>query len=616
MRHPFLDIDLDRIEENCRVVTDLCRAQGIEVAGVTKVVCGLPKAARALLRGGVAQLADSRLENIARIRADGIRSEIMMLRIPRLSDAQTVVELADISLNSELAVVKALSEAAEPVGRRHRVVLMVDTGDLREGVLPRDALPAAERIAALPGVELHGVGTNLACFGGIQPTRENMQLLVEIAGEIRAKLSIPLPMVSGGNSFNLPLLESGQMPEGINHLRLGSSIMLALLVGDETRSRMHSDAFRLHAEVLELKDKPSLPHGKSGEDAFGHTPEFEDKGPMKRAILGIGREDIDPDALESCEAGVEILGASSDHLIADVTALERELAVGDELVFKPDYGAVLAAMTSEYVHKQLVYTPGREERPRRIRLLGAPAPEGASGPREIREQGLGGELLDMGLEVVDGGDLDVSGEEDRPVADAVFSALSADETPVLLGGPHSVIHGELAGITRLTSEFGLICFDAHGDLITSITSRQDELPLTPSLENFVLVGVRDLTGDERRLLADSPVRVFTMEEVDRRGMVEVMGEALEVALSAVEGLHVSIDIDFIDDGEAPGAAEPEPGGISYREAHLAMEMIAETGGLISADVVELDPGRDPEGRTARLCVSLLTSLLGKRVLGG
>jgi ornithine racemase len=613
MRHPFLDIDLDKIERNCRVVTELCRARGISVAGVTKVVRGLPKVARAMLRGGAAQLADSRLDNIARIRDDGIRCEVMMLRIPRLSDAELVVELADVSLNSEISVIQALSAAAVAASRRHKVVLMIDTGDLREGVLPRDALELAAGVATLPGVELHGIGTNLACFGGIQPTRDNMNLLVEIAGEIRAKLGIPLPMVSGGNSFNLPLLESGEMPAGINHLRLGSSIMMGLLLSDQTRKRVSADTFGLHAEILELKDKPSVPHGEPGEDAFGHKPEFENKGVIKRAILGIGREDIVPQYLAPRDAGAEILGASSDHLVVDVTDVERQLGVGGEMVFDLDYAAVLAAMTSDYVHRNLIYTPTRRDRPRAVRILGVPGSEGASAPREIREQGLGRELLDMGLEVADAGDL--AGDDfDAALADAVAGALAAEELPLVLGGPHAILHGELAGITRQTSEFGLICFDAHGDLITTITSGHDQLPLTLSLENFVLIGVRDLSVDERRLLSNSPVTVFTMEDVDRRGMVDVMKQALDVALSAVEGLHVSIDIDFVDADEAPGALQAEPGGINYREAHLAMEMIAEKRALICADLAELNPEGDPEGRTARLAVSLLASLLGRRLL--
>jgi predicted amino acid racemase/arginase family enzyme len=626
MRHPFLDIDLDKIEHNCRVVTGLCRERGVEVAGVTKVVRGMPKVARALLRGGVAHVADSRLENIARIRDDGIRAEVMMLRIPRLSDAQLVVELADLSLNSEPAVVRALSAAAERAGRVHRVVLMIDTGDLREGVLPRDALEVAEAVAGLGGVELHGVGTNLACLSGIRPTKANMELLVGIAEDLRARLGIPLPMVSGGNSFNLPLLESGEMPAGVNHLRLGSSMLMGLLLSEETRARVRGDAFLLHAEILELKDKPSLPHGEVGEDAFGRRPDFEDRGTMRRAILDIGREDIVPEYLVPVDAGAKVLGASSDHLVVDVTGVGRELAVGGEMVFDLDYGAVLAAMTSDYVHKNLIYSRPREPGAGKVRILGVPregpagGEGGATAPRLVREQGLGEQLLEMGLDVVDDGDLEIAaggvGEKapDAPIAEAVFAALRAGETPLLLGGPHSLLHGELAGLTRFTPEFGLICFDAHGDLINTIAAGWEGAPLSLSLENFALVGVRDLSADERRLLEGSPITVFTMEEIDRRGMVEVMERSLEVALNAVDGLHVSLDIDFVDARDAPAAVEPEPGGINYREAHLAMEMIAESRSLLSADVTEIDPAHPAGPQTARLAVGLLASLLGRKLL--
>lgn len=197
MKYPYLDINIDKIEENARKVVTRCQQDGIDVAGVTKVVCGLPKVARAMLRGGVSQLADSRLENLERMREDGIRADFMLLRLPMLSEVEKVVRLADISLNSELTVIKALSEAALQAGTRHRIVLMVDLGDLREGVLPRDTLVMARNILQLKGIDFHGIGANLACLSGVQPSSENLELLVHIANQLRERLSIPLPMVTG-----------------------------------------------------------------------------------------------------------------------------------------------------------------------------------------------------------------------------------------------------------------------------------------------------------------------------------------------------------------------------------------------------------------------------------
>jgi arginase family enzyme len=416
------------------------------------------------------------------------------------------------------------------------------------------------------------------------------------------------------------------MPAGVNHLRLGAGLLMAVPpITEGLRARLHADAFTLHAEILELKDKPSAPYGERGEDAFGQKPVFEDRGVMRRAILGVGREDASPESLHPRDAGAAVLGASSDHLVVDVTAVTRRLAVGGEMAFGPDYGGVLAAMTSQYVHKNVLggAVSGMSNGPRRVRLIGVPVAAGQAGvagaPRLIREQGLGTELLGMGRDVIDGGDLVVTPPSagarlrDDAVAAAVAAALSAGEMPLVLGGPHELLHGILDGLSRRTGEFGLICFDAHGDLLAAAGggSGAPELPL--SLENFAIVGVRSLDQSEQRLLEESPVTVFTMEDIDRLGLARVMEQALEVAGAAVDGVHVSLDIDFVDAPEVPGAVLPEPGGLSYREAHLAMEMIAAAHCLLSADVTEIDADRDGDGRTARLAVSLLCSLLGRRI---
>ncbi len=617
MKYPYLEINIDKIEENARIVTNLCQKNGIAVAGVTKVVCGLPKVARAMLRGGVKQLADSRLENIYRLREDGIRAEIMLLRLPMLSEVEQVVELVDISLNSEMTVIKALSDAAEKAKKVHRIVLMIDLGDLREGILPQETLDFAKNILSLKGVELHGIGTNLACLSGVQPSSENMEILVYIAVELRKRLSIPLPMVTGGNTFSLPLLLSDGIPKGINHLRLGASIIMN---ASPTPAELHlqQDTIQLHAEVLEFKEKPSSPYGKTAKDAFGKKPVFKDKGIMKRAILGVGREDIDPESLIPVDQYAEILGASSDHLVLNVTDVKREITIGGEMAFNMEYGSVLAAMTSRYVHKHVVYLSESHDIKRNIGIIGAPIvfAKGDKAtcptPKQIRDKGLQTRLTDMGLNITDYKDLAINSSEEK-LAEFVSNILKKGEFPLVLGGPHAIIHAELEGISRAFNEFGLICFDAHGDLITSILSDpQDTLPL--SLENFVIVGVRDLTRKEKELINTSSITVFTMEDIDKLGMLEVMQRSLDLACDAVDGVHISIDMDFVDRRDAPGVVCDEPGGISYREAHLAMELIAESKRAISADITEIDPAKDPSDTTIKLAISLIASLLGKKLL--
>lgn len=355
MTTPYLTIELDKIEHNARTLVGLCAAHGIQVTGVTKCVCGQPEVARAMLRGGVMSIADSRLENIHRLHAAGVDAANILLRLPPLSAVDAVVDAVDVSLNSELAVLAALSAAALRCGTLHRVMLMVDLGDLREGVCPSDLLPLVHAAMDLPGIRIVGLGSNLACFGGVVPTVENMNRLVELAVEVEQRLGRPLDWISGANSSALELIASGDMPARINHARLGESVLL----GRETVRRRpwpdtQQDAFALHAEVLELKTKPSLPIGVRGQDAFGGLPTFDDRGQIQRALLNVGREDVPVDGMTPRDPGVGILGASSGYLVMDVTHGERTIRVGDELSFSLNYAALLAAMTSEYVKRRLL----------------------------------------------------------------------------------------------------------------------------------------------------------------------------------------------------------------------------------------------------------------------
>jgi len=161
--------------------------------------------------------------------------------------------------------------------------------------------------------------------------------------------------VSGGNSSALPLIAAGGMPERIDHLRIGEAILLGReTVRHSAWPGTHQDAFRLHAEVIELKEKPSAPLGEASQDAFGRSPTFTDRGERRRALVNVGREDVDPQGLTPSAPGLEVLGASSDYLLLDVTEARSEVAVGDVLRFSMSYGSLLAAMDSQYVEKKLL----------------------------------------------------------------------------------------------------------------------------------------------------------------------------------------------------------------------------------------------------------------------
>ena len=352
---PYVSIDLAKVEHNARTIARLCAGRGIAVAGVTKGVCGLPRVARAMLRGGVSGIGESRLANVRRLAEDGVRARVMLLRPPALSEADAVVAHTDITLNSELAVIEALHAAARRRGCVHEVVVMVDLGDLREGVWPGDLVAFVRRVRELSGVRLAGIGTNLSCYGGVVPTADNMGRLVECALEIERTFGIELELVSGGNSSSLPLIAAGAMPPRVNHVRIGEAILL----GRETIRRQawphtHQDAFVLHAEVIERKRKPSVPVGERGEDAFGRRPGFVDRGERERAIVALGRADVAAEGIAPTDPRLVVLGASSDALIVDVTDAEPRVEVGDRIAFGVDYGALLTAMASPYVDKRCI----------------------------------------------------------------------------------------------------------------------------------------------------------------------------------------------------------------------------------------------------------------------
>jgi len=353
MSHPYITIDLDKIEHNARTIVELCRTHGLAVVGVTKCTCGHPEIAQAMRRGGVIAIGESQLENIHRLKDAGVDSPYMLLRLPSPAEADEVVEIVDVSLNSELSVLAALSEAAERRGRRHDVIIMVDLGDLREGLWPRDLTSFMVEALQLRGIRVAGLGANLACFGGVVPSEENMRRLSELAGEVERNFGLKLDSISGANSSGLHLIATGRMPARVNQARIGEAILL----GRETTHRepwpdTFQDAFSLHAEILELKKKPSAPVGERSEDAFGHLADFENHGEIERALVNIGREEITIEGIAPHDARLKILGASSSYLIVDTSTAPGAFKVGDELTFSLNYGALLTAMTSEYVKKK------------------------------------------------------------------------------------------------------------------------------------------------------------------------------------------------------------------------------------------------------------------------
>lgn len=348
--YPCLEIDLRKIENNAKVVKKLCTGLNISIVGVSKVFLARKPIVKEFLNAGIKIMGDSRLSNLKKLA--GLDCEKMLLRIPMESDIEEVVLYSDYSLNSETDTIVNIDKVSEKLGKVHNIILMIDLGDLREGIMENDVFNVVDKIISLKNIRLAGIGTNLTCYGGVIPDKDNLGRLIEIKRQLEEKYKIKIPIISGGNSSSLYMVVDKSIPEGINQLRIGEGIVL----GRETSygniiPGCYNDAFKLKGEIIEIKEKPSSPKGHVGIDAFGNKPVFKDKGIMKRAILAVGRQDILINGLKPDDEQVEIIGASSDHLILDVTRCENIYKVGDILSFNVSYGALLAAMTSPYVKK-------------------------------------------------------------------------------------------------------------------------------------------------------------------------------------------------------------------------------------------------------------------------
>ena len=299
-----------------------------------------------------------------------------------------------------------------------------------------------------------------------------------------------------------------------------------------------------------------------------------------------------------------------------------------------------------------------------VTVIGVPSDLGANmrganiGPSAIRIAGLHEKLKMLGCSIEERGDIAVplremlSADEVhskhrqsilnlcKTLADEVYAALNSGRKPIVLGGDHSIGMGTIAGVSRFAQDrnsgMGLIWIDAHADMNTPQTTHTGNIhgmPLSVALgigypdlvglagvvpmvrpQNVALIGIRTLDSEEKDICRKSGVRYFTMREIDERGMHAVMQEALQVANNGTTGFHVSFDLDGIDPLYAPGVSTPVTGGISYREAHLILEMMADTKKLLSMEFVELNPMRDIEHKTAGLVVDLVQSALGKSIV--
>jgi predicted amino acid racemase len=328
----------------------LTQKHGISMSVVTKGLVGYEPLVRLLVENGADSICEAHIKNLEKFK--GLPAEKWMIRSPLLSEIGEVVRYADVSLVSERVVLERLSAAAIEQGRNHKAVIMVELGELREGCMPDEIIPLCEASVLLPGIELYGIAANLSCVNEIIPDERNMAVLADAAINVERLLGVKLPVVSGGSTSTVRMLEEGRLPSAVNHLRFGEAVLYGTIacydvpfIGGET------GAFTLYAEVIEVKEKPSTPWGERvpGAISVADDPAYSDTGIRKRAIIAVGKQDIRTEYMTPLDPDLKIIADTCDCFIADVTDCEKDYKPGDTIGFRLKYHGVITAIASNYI---------------------------------------------------------------------------------------------------------------------------------------------------------------------------------------------------------------------------------------------------------------------------
>jgi len=351
----FLKLHKDKLQDNFTFLKNMFEENDISWGVVSKLFCGNRMYLNELIDLGVREIHDSRISNLAKVKE--INPEIQTVYIKPVSkrNVPKMVKFADVSLNSELNTIRWISEEAVNQNKYHKIIIMVETGDLREGVMGDHLVEFYAQIFELPNIEIIGLGTNLNCLNGVMPSTDKLIQLSLYKQIIELKFNKKIPWVSAGTSVTIPLMLHKQLPKGINHFRVGETLYFGVdLFEEKVIEGMHGDVFELNAEIIEMQEKPLLPSGTLASNPQGETIEINQKLYGKssfRAILDIGLLDVDPKYLIPEDGEFEILGASSDMLILNLGTNPKEYKVGDLIKFNLKYMGALGILNSSYVDK-------------------------------------------------------------------------------------------------------------------------------------------------------------------------------------------------------------------------------------------------------------------------
>ena len=353
----YLKLYKKELQQNFEFLDKLFKERGIKWGITTKLVCGNRDYLQEVINLGIGEVHDSRISNLRVIKEMSPETVTIYIKPPPLNILPDIVKYADISLNTELSTMNALSEEAKKQEKLHKVIIMIEMGDLREGVMRDDLIHFYEKVFRLPGISVVGLGTNLNCLHGVMPDADKLIQLVLYKQIIELRFKRDIPLVSGGTTVTIPLLLRNLLPHGVNHFRVGEALFFGKnLFTDGVIDGMSDRVLEFYTQIIELSEKPMVPMGELGTNPQGKKsviPE-EDYGKTSyRAIVDIGVLDIQPNYLIPVDDHITITDASSDMLILDVGSNPDGLKVGDMIRFKLKYMGALGLMSSYYIEKKV-----------------------------------------------------------------------------------------------------------------------------------------------------------------------------------------------------------------------------------------------------------------------
>lgn len=353
----YIELDAKKLQHNFQHLNQLFQSNKVNWGVVSKLLCGNEIYIRELIEMGIEEVHDSRISNLKVIKKINPKVQTVYIKPPARRSIRSLVQYADVSFNTEYDTLKLISDEAVRQGKRHKVIIMIEMGDLREGVLGENLIAFYRSIFELPHIEIVGVGTNLNCLNGVMPSHDKLIQLSLYKQLIDATFHVKIPWVSGGSSVTIPLLLKKQMPAGVNHFRIGETLYFGNnLVTRKTIKGMKPNVFTLYAEIVELMEKPIVPIGELGTNVAGEKFEVDESDYGKtscRALLDLGLLDVDPHHLTPLKKGLTITGASSDMLAIDLGENKDQIKVGDLVGFHLDYMGVLKVLNSNYIEKRV-----------------------------------------------------------------------------------------------------------------------------------------------------------------------------------------------------------------------------------------------------------------------